>query len=330
MSAALTRWRERYAHLSWYRRHEFQIPLLFAIGLGAVVFLPPYGRPASVAGGAPVFVFYSLCLAWSILVLADREKPLWLKRCASLGVILVAGWLFYRYTGARWDRLHERFFNLEMLRGVGPMYLAGLKISVGLMLLSAVLSLFLGSILGILRSFKNTVLELFLAGYIDLFRSFPLIALMMVVYYAIPFLGINLEPFSAATVSITLMYSAYIAEIIRAGIEAIHFSQFEAARSLGLSSFQTLRLVVLPQALRVVIPPLTGSAVGILKDTAVAYVVTLPELLTRAQQAMIAKNNPTPLMASSLIYLALLLPLTRLSSRLEARSKKWAGPGKYD
>ena len=139
----------------------------------------------------------------------------------------------------------------------------------------------------------------------------------------LPFLGIDLEPFPAAVLSLTLLNSAYIAEIFRAGIQAIHYGQFDAAKALGLHPVKIMTMIILPQAFRIIIPPLTSSLVGILKDTAVAYVITLPELLTMAQQAVTWKMNPTPLIMVSIIYLAILLPLTRFTGYLETRSKRW-------
>jgi ABC-type amino acid transport system permease subunit len=106
-------------------------------------------------------------------------------------------------------------------------------------------------------------------------------------------------------------------------VEAVHRTQIDAARSLGLGEVRTLVHVVIPQAVRIIIPPLTSSCVGILKDTVVAYVVTLPELLTQAKQATSWKANPTPIIISSVIYLIILFPLTRFSSWLEKRSKRW-------
>jgi polar amino acid transport system permease protein len=139
----------------------------------------------------------------------------------------------------------------------------------------------------------------------------------------VPFLGINLNAFSAAVAALTLMYAAYISEIIRSGIQAIHYGQYDAAKAIGLHPVKIMTMIILPQAVRIIIPPLTSSLVGILKDTAIAYVITLPELLTRAQHATTWKLNPTPLVAVTLIYLAILLPSVRFTGYLEKRSKRW-------
>jgi polar amino acid transport system permease protein len=129
--------------------------------------------------------------------------------------------------------------------------------------------------------------------------------------------------YMAGIVSLSLSSSAFITEYFRSGIESVHRGQVEASRSLGFNLLQTMRLVVLPQAFRVVIPPLTGQMVGLIKATAIVSVVGLQELLKRAQEIMEWKTNPTPLVAVTIIYLIILLPLAHLSGILEKRMKKW-------
>jgi His/Glu/Gln/Arg/opine family amino acid ABC transporter permease subunit len=316
-------WKERFNHLPWYRKYEFLVPSLFLLILVEFFLVPPMGKPEQVLTWLRIFVSYLLMFSWVILILTDKEKPVWLKRTSSLSAVAIFFYFFYLYSGADWGRMGEVFFKFETLEGVWPMYLYGIGLSLKLTALAAVFSVLIGTFLGVLRSFKNPVLSLFTIMYVDFFRAFPLIVLMMVVFYALPFIGIDFSPFMAAAVSIVLMYSAYIAEIIRSGIEAVHKSQVDAARSLGMSKIQALIYVELPQAIRIIIPPLTSSVVGILKDTVVAYTVTLPELLTQAQQAAAWKRNSTPVIVSAMIYIIILLPLTHFSKRLEMRSRKW-------
>jgi polar amino acid transport system permease protein len=157
--------------------------------------------------------------------------------------------------------------------------------------------------------------------YVDLFRSVPLLVLLVLVYYALPFLGIRLSSFAAATTALSLVACAYTAEILRAGIEAVPRGQSEAAAALGMGFSASLRYVVLPQALRVVTPPLTSNSINVFKDTALASVVAMPELLKQATQAQAAAANPTPLIGAAVLYLALLLPLVRLVGSIEARHR---------
>ena len=114
-----------------------------------------------------------------------------------------------------------------------------------------------------------------------------------------------------------MVSAAYSAEIIRAGIEAIPTGQFEAARALGLHFSSTMSKVILPQAIRIVVPPLTSNAINVMKDTALASVVAMPDLLKQANQAQALAANPTPLMVAAVIYLIILLPLVRLVGLLE-------------
>ena len=136
-----------------------------------------------------------------------------------------------------------------------------------------------------------------------------------------PFVGIRLSPFAAATSALTLVSGAYTAEIFRAGIEAIPRGQFEASMALGLSWRQMMTDIILPQAVKVVIPPLTNNCINVVKDTALASVVAMPDLLKQATQAQALAANPTPLIAAALIYVAILWPLVLLVSRFEKKMK---------
>ena len=147
----------------------------------------------------------------------------------------------------------------------------------------------------------------------------PLLVLLVIVYYALPFVGIRLSSFAAAAAALSLVSCAYAAEIFRSGIEAVPRGQFEAARALGFHWWSMMRLIVLPQATRIVVPPMTGNCINVIKDTALASVVAMPDLLKQATQAQALAANPTPLIGAAVIYLALLLPLVRLVAVLERR-----------
>jgi polar amino acid transport system permease protein len=193
-----------------------------------------------------------------------------------------------------------------------------------LAVISAAGSILVGLAVAILRTYNSPTLNLFLKAYIDILRSIPMIVIMVLLFFALPFAGISMGSIMSTVVALSLGYGAYTAESFRAGIESVHSGQIEAARSLGLSRWQTLRRVILPQAIPVVIPPLTGNLVSMLKDTAVASLVAAPELLKRARELYTAKTNPTPLVAAALIYLAVLIPLVRVVNMLENRRKKRA------
>ena len=141
--------------------------------------------------------------------------------------------------------------------------------------------------------------------------SIPVLVLLFIVYYALPFAGIRLTLLRRGDAPRSRWCRRLSAEIVRAGIEAIPKGQFEAARALGLHFSLMMRKVVLPQAIRIVIPPLTSNAINVMKDTALASVVAMPDLLKQANQAQALAANPTPLIVAAVIYLIILLPLVR-------------------
>ena len=318
----LDRWRLRFGHLPWYRRYEGLLLVVAVWAAGGAWLLPEAGRPDLPVALAVVawYVAYFLAVA---TVLVDREKPTWLKRIGSLTVLALFAWLFVRYSGTRWDRVQDQFFAFDRMDGVWAMYLQGLTVTLQLSAVAAAISLVLGLTLGVLRSLHHPVLELFIGLYVDFFRAMPLIVSMVVIFYALPFIGIRLPAFWAATLALVLMNSAYQTEIFRAGIESVTRGQSDAAAALGLSGVQTMWHIVLPQAFRTIIPPLTNNLVSLVKDTAVAYVITVPELLTNAQHAVVWKRTPTPLILSMFLYLATLIPAIHFTRWLERRSARW-------
>lgn len=216
------------------------------------------------------------------------------------------------------DIIHT-FLNVDVFVRSLPLLLQGLWRTVLLGALSIALGLAGGLILALVRLYAPAALRLLAVAYIDVFRALPVLVWLVIVYYAFPFLGLRLSPFASACLALSTISSAYTAEIYRAGIEAIPRGQFEAAQSIGLTAIDVMRDVVLPQAVRIVIPPLTNNSINVMKDTALASVVALPDLLKQATQAQALAANPTPLIAAAALYLLLLLPLVRLVARFERR-----------
>ena len=186
---------------------------------------------------------------------------------------------------------------------------------------SAVMSTIIGLLLAVFRSFNNLVLNTFIVAYIDFFRAMPIIVLMMLIYYALPFMGIRLSAIMSGILALGLNSSAYVSEIFRAGFLSIRKGQIEAAHALGMNSLQTMRLVLLPQAFRVIIPPLVSNYVASAKDTALASAISITELLKAglSQKSLLA--NPSPLIFVTVLYLVMFLPLTRFSGFLERKMK---------
>jgi polar amino acid transport system permease protein len=164
--------------------------------------------------------------------------------------------------------------------------------------------------------------------YIDLFRGLPLLLLFVFIYYGLPLVGVSFNAITSGVLGLTLCYGAYSAEIFRAGIQAIPRGQMEAARSLGMSGGQATRYVILPQAIRLVIPPLTNEFIAMIKDTSLMSVITVPELLFTAKEKMGVAANPTPLTVAAIIYVIFTIPLIRLASRLETQRRKPRPPDK--
>jgi polar amino acid transport system permease protein len=209
------------------------------------------------------------------------------------------------------------FFNLEVLFRARYLLWLGLQVTLKLAFLSLLLAILAGLLLAVLRHLDNPVLNVVIIIYVDLFRALPTIVLFMLVYFTWPYFGISLPRYWSAVVALMINGAAYFEEIFRAGIESIDRGQTEAARALGLNFSQTMFSVILPQAVKVVLPPATSNSLELIKTTVLASVIALPELMRQAQQAHGSLASPTPLIAAALIYLVLLWPLVRLTSYLE-------------
>jgi polar amino acid transport system permease protein len=215
--------------------------------------------------------------------------------------------------------MFETFLNWKVFVGTLPLLLKGLRITVGLGVLAIVLGAAGGLLLALLRLYAPAPVRFLTIGYINVFRAIPLLVLLIVIYYALPFVGLRLTSFTSATMALSLVSAAYSAEILRAGIEGVPRGQSEAARALGLSKIRQMTDVILPQAIKLVIPPLTSNAINVMKDTSLASVVAMPDLLKQATQAQALAANPTPLISAALIYIVLLLPLVSLVGVAEIR-----------
>lgn len=220
-------------------------------------------------------------------------------------------------------KLIDTFFNARVLQESFPFLLVGLQLTVSLGLSCIVASSILGLMIALIRLYAPLPVRSITTVFIDVMRAMPLLVMLVLVYYALPFVGITLDPFSAALWAISLVGSAYAAEVFRAGIQAIPKGQLEAAEALGLNYWNIMGYVVLPQAFRIVIPPLTNNSIALIKDTALASVVAMPELLKQATQQQSLQANPTPLIGAALLYLLLLLPLVRLVVFLERKMQSF-------
>lgn len=199
------------------------------------------------------------------------------------------------------DLFLDNFFNLESLRQVYPLLLQGLKLTILLALVAAPVSIALGVAIAVAYSFHRRSLNLALLTYIDLFRSFPVVVLLALIFYGLPFFGITLDSFTAVVLALALNNSGYYGEIFRAGIESVPHGQREAARSLGFGPIREIAYIVLPQAVRNVLAPLASNSLELIKATSIASLVSLPELLRSSRVAQEQTYNPTPLIAAAQI-----------------------------
>jgi polar amino acid transport system permease protein len=213
----------------------------------------------------------------------------------------------------------QQFFNIGIMEQAFPLILAGLGRTILVCLIVIPLGLLGGLAAASLSLSRVRPLRWMGVAGIDFFRSIPPLVLLIFVYAGLPFAGIRLSPLSAVAVAFFLNTSSYYGEIYRAGIESVGLGQWDAARSTGLSAYQTLGYVVLPQAVRNVLPDLVSNTVEVVKLTSIASVVALPELLHSADMARAVTFNSSPIVLAAAIYLAMLWPIVRLISRLERR-----------
>ena len=213
----------------------------------------------------------------------------------------------------------QTFFNPEIIAASWPIVRAGLWNTVLLSLLVVPLGLLGGLILALLASVKNPTVRWPLMAWVDFFRAFPPLVLLILLFAGLPFAGLELGGFACVAVAFFLNTGAYYGEILRAGIDSVPSGQVEAARSTGLSRLQTMAYVVLPQAVRNVLPDLVSNTVEVVKLTSIASVVALPELLYSADMARSVTFNSSPIVLAAAIYLVMLWPIVRLISRLERR-----------
>ncbi|MGC9001884.1 MAG: amino acid ABC transporter permease [Dictyoglomus sp.] len=213
-------------------------------------------------------------------------------------------------------------FNINIFIESIPYLLKGAVVTLRLSVISVALGIILGLFLGLARISKNYLLRIPSTIYVEVIRGTPLLMQLLIIYYALPSFGINLGAITAAIVGLSLNSAAYTGEIFRSGIQSIDKGQMEAARSLGMTYFQAMRYIILPQAFRRILPPLTNEFVSMLKESSLASTLAVTELLRAGREIVAWKANVfSPFLGVTLIYLLMTLPLTRLSVWLEKRLK---------
>jgi polar amino acid transport system permease protein len=252
------------------------------------------------------------------------------RRSTTISIVssvLVLGALVAVVVGSPgWAVVRSTFFDLQYAREVLPAVLKGLLLNIKLTIVATVLISILGLALALARTSRTPALAPFrilATGYVDLFRGVPTLLVILLIGFGVPALGLTGVTSSViilGTSAIVLTYSAYVAEVLRSGILSVHPSQSAAARSLGLTSGQALRHVVLPQGVRRVIPPLMNDFVSLLKDTGLISVLGVVDAIRAAQIESSRSFNYTPYVVAAVLFLLLTIPLTRLTDRFMHRS----------
>ncbi|HTS15014.1 MAG TPA: amino acid ABC transporter permease [Candidatus Sulfotelmatobacter sp.] len=238
----------------------------------------------------------------------------------------VLGWIVVN--SPNWPLVRDAFFNARYFWKALPYVAQGFVVNIQLFLVSEVLVLIVGLGIALMRTVPGPVflpLRLLAVIYSDFFRGVPGVLFIFLFGFGIPALGIPGVPndtFVLGVMTLVLLYSAYVAEVYRAGLESVHPSQEAAARSLGLSRAQALRYVVVPQAIRRVIPPLLNDFIGLQKDTALVSFIGVVEVFRQSQIQEAATFNFTPYLASAALFLLITVPLTRVVDILIARDRR--------
>jgi polar amino acid transport system permease protein len=263
---------------------------------------------------------------------AQRSKSVLVAFVSTL-VFAIVVW-FGLIATPGWTRVQESFFSWDVAVQAWPRVLDGLLLNLRVLAVSAVLVVVFGLLLAVMRTLKSPVLfplRVLAKGYVDLFRGMPLIIVLYLVGFGIP--GLRLEFLGRipaevlGTIALTLTYSAYVSEVFRAGIESVHSSQRLAARSLGLTNAQSMRLVVLPQAVRKVVPPLMNDFVALQKDVGLISVLGAIDAVRGAQIEVAKFANFTPYVLAGLMFVLLAIPTIRLADYVTKRlsDKEQAG-----
>lgn len=186
--------------------------------------------------------------------------------------------------------------------------------------IAVVVGTLVGAIVAVLRTLNIGILNLVLRAYVELFRGTPLLMQLFFVYFGLPMLGVNVDKFWAAFSAISLYTGAYVAEVFRAGVEAVPRGQVEASTALGLTFVQRLAYVIAPQALRVALPPLVGVYVSVIKDTSLATVIGYNELMRRAMELVLQYGRPLEIfLIVGILYFIICFPISKFSEWLERR-----------
>jgi polar amino acid transport system permease protein len=217
------------------------------------------------------------------------------------------------------NRFADTFLNWEVMAQYAPKIVEGTWVTIQLAAAVVVAGIASGLALAVLRAFRFRLANFLIVAAVDVLRALPPLVVIILFYFALPTVGVQMSAWAATWLALSLVLMAFSEEIFWAGIVAVPKGQWEAARSTGLSFLQTLRDVVLPQAVRLTIPPLTNRTIAITKNTALGAVVAVGEILYQAQSAYSFSYNPSPLLLGAAAYLVLFIPVVYFGRWVETR-----------
>ena len=218
-----------------------------------------------------------------------------------------------------WSRFLDTFFKWEVIERYFPAIMKGVAVTIEIAVAVVVTGILLGLALAVVRSFRVLAINALIVIFVDMFRALPPLVLVLLLYFGLPNTGINLPSFAVLWLVLSLVLAAFAEEIFWAGILSIPKGQWEAARSTGLSFLGTLTYIVLPQAIRLTVAPLTNRTIAITKNTALGTVIGVGEILNQATTAQSFSGNATPLMMGAIAYVVLFIPVVVLGRFLESR-----------
>jgi polar amino acid transport system permease protein len=213
----------------------------------------------------------------------------------------------------------ETFFKPDLISRYWPAILEGMMVTIEIAVVVVITGIVLGLVLAVLRSCGLRLANSLIVVFVDVARALPPLVLVLIVYFGLPNIGISLPSFAVLWLVLSLVLAAFAEEIFWAGILSVRKGQWEAGRSTGLTYGQTLLYVILPQAVRLTVPPLTNRAITVTKNTALGTVIGVPEILNQATTAQSFSGNATPLMMGAIAYIVLFIPVVILGRWIETR-----------
>ncbi len=220
---------------------------------------------------------------------------------------------------SRWDLFVETFFRQDLIREYWPAIAGGILVTVEVAALVVITGILLGLLLAMLRSYRIRAVNALIVVFVDVMRALPPLVLILLFFFGLPSVGLTLPSFVVLWLVLSLVLAAFAEEIFWAGILSIRKGQWEAARSSGLSFTQTLAWVIIPQAVRITVAPLTNRTIAITKNTALGTVIGVAEILNEASTAQSFTGSATPLMMGAIAYVLLFVPVVITGRWIETR-----------